>query len=237
MFCNAGKANHPSAAETAAARSRDGFYLSLDYGSMYNRQKASQQKDKKAEKSEKPSAVMISESLKAMPSRQRERLYYELHGVESEETADGSGNEPESGEQIHQHLIQMQLEISRFRKNNPRNRQLEALNIAESRNPSFVYDPAFRTRFLRCERWDATKAAARFIRHLDWKLELFGEAKLTRDITMDDLQPEDLAMLYKGYTQRLPVRDSAGRAIYVNIWNGQEYHSPQSLVRDQKLCI
>jgi hypothetical protein len=84
-------------------------------------------------------------------------------------------------------------------------------------------------KFIRCELWDPAKAAARFIRHFDWKQSLFGEEKLTKDTCIEDLDPEDVMMLKKVHIQRLPERDRAERAFYCVIYNGQTYTSPDSM--------
>ena len=46
--------------------------------------------------------------------------------------------------------------------------------------------------FLRAERFDAPKAAIRLVNHFEGKLVLFGEDKLVKRITLDDLEEEDI---------------------------------------------
>jgi hypothetical protein len=52
------------------------------------------------------------------------------------------------------------------------------------------------------------------VRYFQWKLEVFGEAKLCRNITLADLTPQDLKLMKKGKIQRLPVRDRSDREIW-----------------------
>ena len=80
----------------------------------------------------------------------------------------------------------------------------------------YVQDRDFRLKFLRADLFNATEAALRLARHFQAKLELFGRSKLVKDIVQDDLDEEDMAALYAGFTQLLPVRDRAGRA--VSLW-------------------
>lgn len=108
---------------------------------------------------------------------------------------------------------------------------LDCLLLAETQNLDYINNPRFRLKFLQCEDWDPAKAAARLVRHLDWKNTLFGPQVLARDIQWDDLYPEDQRSLKKGYTQRLPARDRTGRAVYCLIYLGQQYQSVESLVR------
>ena len=88
-----------------------------------------------------------------------------------------------------------------------------ATMLAETINPQFVNDPAFRLKFLRAERYDPKLAVARVARYFDLKLKLFGESKLCKDITYEDLDREDIEGLKQGFLQILPQRDAAGRAI------------------------
>ena len=68
--------------------------------------------------------------------------------------------------------------------------------------------------FLRAESFDPYNAASRMVRFFDEKYELFGADKLTKDITQDDLDPDDIAALERGVYQELPEKDCAGRKVF-----------------------
>jgi hypothetical protein len=51
--------------------------------------------------------------------------------------------------------------------------------------------------------------------HFDLKLELFGETKVSRNITLADMDEENMECMENGHVQWLPLRDQAGRAITV----------------------
>ena len=51
------------------------------------------------------------------------------------------------------------------------------------------------------------------VRYFEEKLSLFGRAKLTKDIVLDDLSEDDLKTLKSGYLQVLPGCDRSGRKI------------------------
>ena len=51
--------------------------------------------------------------------------------------------------------------------------------------------------------------------HFAIKAELFGKEKVARDISQDDLDKKDLECLLCGYQQVLPVRDRAGRGVFL----------------------
>lgn len=173
---------------------------------------------------------LIAEALNQMSLEERGKAQTEVHGIafdNNEEVLAAKDSETFRENSLND----MEQEVQRLKAASAWNLRLAAIELAEQQDEVFVKDPAFRMKFLRSDYWDARKAAARFVRFFDWKLELFGEAKLTKHISWDDLEPEDTKMLKKGHMQRLPERDRAGRAVYIAIYNGQTYHSPQSLVR------
>mmetsp|Transcript_40169 Transcript_40169/g.96922 ORF Transcript_40169/g.96922 Transcript_40169/m.96922 type:complete len:298 (+) Transcript_40169:42-935(+) len=91
-----------------------------------------------------------------------------------------------------------------------------AYDFAYALDPKYVKNRVFRLRFLRATLFDAKATASRIVQHFEIKMELFGKDKLSQDITQDDLDPEDLTMLYAGYYQNIGVRDRAGRG--VDLW-------------------
>jgi hypothetical protein len=78
-------------------------------------------------------------------------------------------------------------------------------------------DKYFLLKFLRAERFDAVKAAARFLNFLVEKEKLFGTEKLLKIIQISDLDDLTKIGLKSGYFQILPGRDVAGRAIIIGI--------------------
>jgi len=90
----------------------------------------------------------------------------------------------------------------------------DAFNMALRQSAEYVNDPKLRLMFLRTTYFNSKTAAARFVKFFQRKLDLFGERLLTKDITMADLDKDDLAFLYSGKTQLLPERDSAGRFVF-----------------------
>ena len=88
--------------------------------------------------------------------------------------------------------------------------------------------------FLRATQFHPIKAAHQLLRHFHYKLELFGEQKLTKDITYDDLTPEDKACLRRGFTQFLETKDAKGRTVAIFFPNLSEFASWQNFVR---VCV
>lgn len=87
------------------------------------------------------------------------------------------------------------------------------------RDNKFVDGEGFRLMFLRCEFFDAKRAALRMVRYLDFVLEVFDGKKelLRRQIRLEDLGTRATKLLRTGCLQLLPVRDNSGRRVFVVI--------------------
>jgi len=85
-------------------------------------------------------------------------------------------------------------------------------------NDTYVNTLDFRLRFLRCELFDARKAAIRMVTFLDLLDELgFGNEVLRRPIQFSDLSKEDVKLFRVGFVQMLPFRDRSGRPILAGV--------------------
>ena len=144
---------------------------------------------------------LIAKEMNQLSTEDREKVYYDLHGVcdEIEETT----------EMINESISQLEVELRNLKSK-------EAYELAKLMDREYVEDRDFRLKFLWADRFNATEAALRLARHFQAKLDLFGRSKLVKDIVQDDLDEDDMEALYAGFTQVLPVRDSAGRA--VSLW-------------------
>jgi hypothetical protein len=88
---------------------------------------------------------------------------------------------------------------------------------AIERCPGHADDPAFLHMFLRCEEFDVDKAAVRMGTYWDKKVELFGQDRAFRRLTLADFDDDDGEALRLGGTRCFPVKDNAGRGlIYVD---------------------
>jgi hypothetical protein len=167
---------------------------------------------------------LIAHALGRLSLEERDKAYHDMHGV-----ADEVHEEPEflarKLNEIRDALLKLKSKLNHA--------STRALRLAETINPGYVKSRNFLLSFLRADRFDANQAAGRITRYLDWKLKLFGEVKLCKDITLDDLQEEDLTTMKKGISQRLPERDRAGRSVWVFFVQNEVYPSMESLVSRQ----
>lgn len=144
--------------------------------------------------------AIIAKNLNQLSQEDREKSYSDIHGI--------SGALQETPSLVAQSLELMEQEINLIHTK-------DAYDLAKSMKPEYVHDSALRLKFLRGEHFSARPAAQKFARFFELKLYLFGAPKLVKDIEQDDLNEEDLAALYSGYVQWLPLKDSSQRTVYI----------------------
>ncbi|CAJ1932615.1 unnamed protein product [Cylindrotheca closterium] len=88
---------------------------------------------------------------------------------------------------------------------------------AELINSSYVSRREFLVMFLSGNRYDPKAAAEQLIRHFDLKFHLFGQSKLTKDITLADLDADDISSLLSGSMQFLKRNDRSNRTIVLEL--------------------
>ncbi|CAJ1962879.1 unnamed protein product [Cylindrotheca closterium] len=158
---------------------------------------------------------LIASQLAKMSVADREKVYMDVHGIPDDCIA-------ETPELIDNSLLRLQREINILPDK-------KAYSIAERINPKYAQDRDFRLAFLRCEKFDCHKAALRLVRHFHMKLDLFGQDKLTKDITQDDLDMDDMECLYISNGRFLNAYDKAGRVINVVVQVPKTYRTDTCL--------
>lgn len=79
---------------------------------------------------------------------------------------------------------------------------------------TYINSPEWRLRFLRCDFFDAQKAAIRMVNFLDILSDIFGDYVLKRPVQMTDFCWEEMQAFRRGHYQLLPYRDRSGRRIF-----------------------
>jgi hypothetical protein len=144
--------------------------------------------------------TLLADDMTSLSMKEREDVVHEIHGL--------SRIREETPGFVQDRLRAMQAALDALGEADRR-----AYSVAMQLDPSYVEDPDFRLKFLRCDLWDADAAALRLARHLQVKLDLFGRDLLCRDVRQRDLSPEARRGLMGGAIQILPVRDSVGRVV------------------------
>ncbi|KAL3926189.1 MAG: hypothetical protein SGBAC_013570 [Bacillariaceae sp.] len=151
---------------------------------------------------------LIASQMAKLSVADREKVYMDIHGI-----PDFVAETPEL---VQQSLLDLQEEIDKLPDK-------KAYNLAEKQDASYVEDKDFRLAFLRCDRFDCQKAALRIVRHFQMKLYLFGADMLAMDIIQDDLDTDDMAILYGCSGRFLKVLDAGGRLINLLVRLPREY--------------
>lgn len=141
---------------------------------------------------------MIAEEMNALSLKEREDVYEQVHGVDPPVD--------ETKEFVSKCLMALDKEIKEIPVK-------PAYDQAIGENREYVEDPKLRLAFLRAESYNAKRAAIRFVKFMDGKLEYFGPECLTRRIHLSDLDEDAVAVIKSGCMQLLPDRDRAGRAV------------------------
>lgn len=116
----------------------------------------------------------------------------------------------ETPEFIQERVAEVKMELSKFSVTKRR-----AFDRAIFLKPGLENDVNLYLLFLRSTNYDGNTAAHKLCLHFDHKLELFGEAKLPKKITLDDLDEDDKAVFQTGCQIILPQKDRSGRTIQI----------------------
>jgi hypothetical protein len=146
-------------------------------------------------------SAMLAKEMNQLSVEERERILEDIHGI-----ARAVFDEPL--DQVKNSLALLELELSKITLRNK-----AAFDIAQLQSKEYVSSEKLRMMFLRAESFDAYKAASHMVRFFDEKYKLFGAEKLTKDIVLADLDPDDIIALEKGFYQVLPEKDCAGRKV------------------------
>jgi hypothetical protein len=161
---------------------------------------------------------MLANELSAMSVEEREKVYYDIHGV--------SEIQKEEPQFLETSLARLEEEIQKISSNSK-----EAYDQALLQNAEYVTARKFRLKFLRADSFCPRSAAARLVKFLEQKSMLFGVEKLTQDIKLSDLDASDNRCIEAGICQLLPFRDQAGRGIqhWMPILK-ESYHTTRNMV-------
>ncbi|CAJ1965483.1 unnamed protein product [Cylindrotheca closterium] len=143
---------------------------------------------------------LLSQALTKLTFEEREEHQEVIHGVKDTNIEDESLLYP-ALQELESHLTNTKSD--------------SVYEIAERMDPAYVRARPFRVMFLRATEYDAKAAADRMLRFFELKDQLFGIDKLVKDITIADLDEEDIDYLKQSFTQ-LAGKDRSGRQVTVH---------------------
>lgn len=144
--------------------------------------------------------IDIAKEMTDLTVQERERIYNDVHGV--------TQDLEETPEMMQGCLTDFDATITSMP-----NKDRKAFNKACFLRPSLETDIKFKLQFIRADKYNARHAAQRMVSHFEEKLKLFGEDKLVKRITIDDLSELGLQVFQSGFLADCPVKDQRGRPI------------------------
>ncbi|CAJ1932758.1 unnamed protein product [Cylindrotheca closterium] len=141
--------------------------------------------------------LLLSEAMNTLTFEERQEQQEVLHGVEQE---------------IAEECIIIETALKELDNHLIRIKHGTVYEKAETMNPEYVHARAFRIMFLRGNRYDTKASADQMLKFFAQKEKLFGTEKLVQDITLEDFDEDDMAVMNAGSIQ-LAGRDRSNRQI------------------------
>jgi hypothetical protein len=126
---------------------------------------------------------LLAKEMNQLSVEEREKVLEDIHGI--------SRIVDEPQEFIEAYIALLEEELTNISSK-------AAYDLASSMSKEHISSKSMRLMFLRVESYDPYTAAFRMVRFFDEKCELFGADKLTKDITLHDLDPDDLITFESG---------------------------------------
>jgi hypothetical protein len=167
--------------------------------------------------------TMLATEMAKLSVSEREEVMHDIHGVTEDEVK-------ETPALVAEKLSELDDKVKRIRTVNFPNQAVLAYSLAEALSPEYVQDSSLRLMFLRASNFNVDQAAQTLLGHFEKKLELFGPNKLASNITLDDLDADDMACLSSGQSQILPYRDRSGRAVFFQALSHYRYRNVKNAV-------
>lgn len=144
--------------------------------------------------------ALLSEAMNNLTFDEREKHQEVLHGID---------DLVEEADLVQNALVELENTILRIKPGS-------VYEAAERMNPNYVRAKDFRIMFLRSTRYDVKATAEKILNFFEVKQALFGLEKLTKDITIEDLDDDDLGCLRSGWFQ-FSGKDRAGRTVLLQL--------------------
>ena len=157
----------------------------------------------------------LSREFNKMPMQARERVAQDVYGTVDKDTINVDMS-PDTMDEFWSELEKVP--------------EKQAYELAFELDPEAARDPFLAVAFLRSVDGSAKRAAKRYTSFWRQKLDLFGEDKLVRPITLDDFDEDDMESLNSGGFQVLRSDDRAGRPILFGRYTAMKYKHIKNMV-------
>eukprot|EP00339_Tiarina_fusa_P009404 CAMPEP_0117018054 /NCGR_PEP_ID=MMETSP0472-20121206/13999_1 /TAXON_ID=693140 ORGANISM="Tiarina fusus, Strain LIS" /NCGR_SAMPLE_ID=MMETSP0472 /ASSEMBLY_ACC=CAM_ASM_000603 /LENGTH=470 /DNA_ID=CAMNT_0004722569 /DNA_START=147 /DNA_END=1559 /DNA_ORIENTATION=+ len=160
----------------------------------------------------------LAREMNELSVQEREKIYDDIHGV--------AAAQEETPESVATCLLEFDACLSDL----PYVKRKD-LDRAFFLRPELHNDKEFKLLFLRADNYNAYQAVERMAKYFTNKLILFGEDKLVKKITFEDMSEQDMKVLISDGNIVLPHRDRAGRPIWFSDCSKADYEHTASTMR------
>ena len=141
--------------------------------------------------------ALLCQAMDSLSLEERQKQKEILHGIDNSDVEDAA--------LVDRAMEDLDVQLGTIKHNS-------MYEVAERINADYVSARSFRVMFLRANDHDPKASAEQMLRFFDLKYQLFGIEKLVEDITLADLNADDIARLKTGRVQ-LAGRDKSGRLV------------------------
>ena len=153
--------------------------------------------------------ALLAHKFAALTMEERQQVMNDIHCV--------SEPFPEPPEFVDEKISELSALLKGGSTEGDKKNLRQAYEMAVEQDPEYVEGRSFLLQFLRAGSFDPENAAQRILKHFEQKLTLFGQDKLTKTITLEDMGEEENKLLRVGWCGKLPLRDMSSRSvIYMN---------------------
>jgi hypothetical protein len=160
----------------------------------------------------------LAREMNELSVQEREKVFDDMHGV------------AETLEETQQLLTESLDGLDKALAKLPRTIR-KAFDRAMFLRPELENGSSFKLQFLRAECFNIDLASKRMANFFTQKLKYFGEDKLVKNISLEDLQEREVDILKSGSFIKLPQRDPTGRPIVIVDFTKFDLSDQDSMVR------
>jgi hypothetical protein len=155
----------------------------------------------------------LTQELNALSVQERDNILYDIHGVKYDTTDANAPND--ELDETPARLARALAELDALWRSQVQKEANTSLRLAVLQYQDRVSSTKFRLMFLRADDFDVPKTMQRIINHFDQQRYLFGEPKVGKKITLEDLKEyqDTWSVIESGPHQLLPSKDRSGRCV------------------------
>ena len=165
-------------------------------------------------------SAFFTAKFSALSMAEREEEMYAIHGV---------ANYPakETPEFLQEKVTELLGILDQIQEG----REAYDLALKQDLGRGVVTNQTFLQSYLRATIFNVEEAAQKITKFYTFKRELFGDEKLAKELTLQDLDSEARELLERGWLSKLPLHDLSGRAVAILLVGIKDAHKYSQISR------